>query len=48
MLLVPALVKVGRGRCISEFETSLVYRASLRIARDIQKSSVSKQTKRMS
>jgi hypothetical protein len=31
----------GRGRRISEFEVSLVYRASSRIARDIQRNPVS-------
>jgi hypothetical protein len=36
----------GRGRRISEFEASLVYRVSSRTARAIQKNSVSKnQTK---
>ena len=33
----------GRGRCISEIETSLVYRVSCRTARAIQRNSVSKQ-----
>jgi hypothetical protein len=32
----------GRGRRISEFEASLVYRMSSRIARAIQKNPVSK------
>jgi hypothetical protein len=32
----------GRGRWISEFETSLVYRVSSRTARTIQKNPVSK------
>jgi hypothetical protein len=32
----------GRGRQISEFEASLVYRVSSRIARAIQKNPVSK------
>jgi hypothetical protein len=32
----------GRGRQISEFEASLVYRVSSRTARDIQRNPVSK------
>jgi hypothetical protein len=32
----------GRGRQISEFKASLVYRASFRIARATQRNSVSK------
>jgi hypothetical protein len=32
----------GRGRWISEFEASLVYRTSFRTDRDIQRNSVSK------
>jgi hypothetical protein len=35
----------GRGRRISEFEASLVYRVSSRTARDIQKNPVLKKTK---
>jgi hypothetical protein len=35
----------GRGRWISEFEASLVYRVSSRTARAIQKNPVSKKTK---
>jgi hypothetical protein len=34
----------GRGRRISEFEASLVYRVSFRIARAIQRNPVSKTT----
>jgi hypothetical protein len=34
----------GRGRRISEFKTSLVYKVSSRTARAIQKNPVSKQT----
>jgi hypothetical protein len=40
MPLIPALV--GRGRRISEFEASLVYRVSSRTARATQRNSVSK------
>ena len=40
MPLIPALG--GRGRQISEFEVSLVYRVSSRIARATQKNPVSK------
>jgi hypothetical protein len=36
----------GRGRRISEFETSLVYKVSSRTARAIQKNPVSKKTKK--
>jgi hypothetical protein len=36
----------GRGRCISEFEDSLVYRVSSRTARAIQRNPVSKNQKR--
>jgi hypothetical protein len=36
----------GRGRWISEFEASLVYRVSSRTARAIQKNPVSKKQKR--
>jgi hypothetical protein len=32
----------GRGRCISEFKASLVYRVSSRIARATQRNPVSK------
>jgi hypothetical protein len=35
----------GRGRRISEFEASLVYRVSSRTARAIQKNAVSKKNK---
>jgi hypothetical protein len=35
----------GRGRRISEFETSLVYRVSSRTARATQRNPVSKETK---
>jgi hypothetical protein len=35
----------GKGRWISEFEASLVYRVSSRTARDIQRNPVSKKTK---
>jgi hypothetical protein len=35
----------GRGRQISEFEASLVYRVSSRIARATQRNPVSKKTK---
>ena len=35
----------GRGRWISEFEASLVYRVSSRTARAIQRNPVSKKTK---
>jgi hypothetical protein len=35
----------GRGRWISEFEASLVYRVSPRTARDTQKNPVSKNQK---
>jgi hypothetical protein len=35
----------GRGRQISEFEASLVYRVSSRTARAIQRNPVSKRTK---
>jgi hypothetical protein len=38
----------GRGRRISEFEVSLVYRVSSRTARAIQRNPVSKKQKRMS
>jgi hypothetical protein len=41
--LIPALVG-GRGRRISEFEASLVYRVRSRTARAIQRNPVSKQT----
>jgi hypothetical protein len=36
----------GRGRWISEFEASLVYRVSSRKARDIQRNPVSKNQKK--
>jgi hypothetical protein len=36
----------GRGRWISEFEASLVYKVSSRIARAIQRNPVSKKKKR--
>jgi hypothetical protein len=36
----------GRGRWISEFEASLVYRVSSRIARATQRNSVSKKKKK--
>jgi hypothetical protein len=36
----------GRGRWISEFEASLVYKMSSRIARDIQKNPVLKNQKK--
>jgi hypothetical protein len=36
----------GRGRRISEFETSLVYRVSSRTARATQRNPVSKKTKK--
>jgi hypothetical protein len=36
----------GRGRQISEFKTSLVYRVSSRIARAIQRNSVSKKKRK--
>jgi hypothetical protein len=35
----------GKGRQISEFEASLVYRVSSRTARDIQRNPVSKKQK---
>jgi hypothetical protein len=35
----------GRGRQLSEFEASLVYRVSSRIARDTQRNPVSKNQK---
>ena len=38
----------GRGRRISEFEASLVYRVSSRIARAIQRNPVTKNQKRKS
>jgi hypothetical protein len=41
MLLIPAQAG-GKGRWISEFETSLVYRASSRTPRDTQRNLVSK------
>jgi hypothetical protein len=44
MLLIPALG--GRGRRISEFEISLVYRVSCRIAVATQKNPVSKKKKK--
>jgi hypothetical protein len=37
----------GRGRWISEFEASLIYRVSSRIARAIQRNPVSKKKERM-
>jgi hypothetical protein len=43
MPLIPALG--GRGRWISEFEASLVYRVSSRIAKAIQRNPVSKNQK---
>jgi hypothetical protein len=36
----------GRGRQISEFEASLVYRVNSRTARDIQRNPVSKKKKK--
>jgi hypothetical protein len=36
----------GRGRWISEFKASLVYRVSSRTARDTQKNTVSKKKKK--
>jgi hypothetical protein len=42
MPLIPALGGRGRGRWISEFEASLVYRVSSRRARAIQRNPVSK------
>jgi hypothetical protein len=36
----------GRGRRISEFEASLVYRVSFRTARDTQRNPVSKNKKK--
>jgi hypothetical protein len=36
----------GRGRCISEFEASLVYRVSSRTARATQRNPVSKKKKK--
>jgi hypothetical protein len=36
----------GRGRQISEFETSLVYRVSFRTARAIQRNRLKKQNKK--
>jgi hypothetical protein len=44
MPLIPALG--GRGRQISEFEASLVYRVSSRTARAIQRNPVSKNQKK--
>ena len=44
MPLIPALG--GRGRRISEFEASLVYRASSRAARATQRNPVSKTERR--
>jgi hypothetical protein len=41
MPLIPAL-RGGRGRQISEFEASLVYKVSSRTARAIQRNPVSK------
>jgi hypothetical protein len=43
--LIPALGR-GRGRWISEFEASLVYRVSSRTARAIQRNPVSKKPKK--
>jgi hypothetical protein len=37
----------GKGRPISEFEVSLVYKVRTRIARAIQKNPVSKRTKQI-
>jgi hypothetical protein len=37
---------VGKGRWISEFEASLVYRVSTRTARDTQRNPVSKKEKK--
>jgi hypothetical protein len=37
----------GRGRQISEFETSLVYKVSSRTARAIQKNPVSEQSNKL-
>jgi hypothetical protein len=46
MPLIPALG--GRGRWISEFKASLVYRVSSRTARAIQRNPVSKNKKQKS
>ena len=40
--MIPALGRQRQGRQISEFEASLVYRVSSRIARAIQRNSASK------
>jgi hypothetical protein len=40
--LIPALGRRGRGRRISEFKASLVYKVSFRTARAIQRNPVSK------
>jgi hypothetical protein len=45
MPLILALGRQGRGRRISEFKASLVYRVSSRIARATQRNSVSKKAK---
>jgi hypothetical protein len=49
MLLIPALwgggMGGGRGRRISEFEASLVYKVSSRTARALQRNPVSKNQK---
>jgi hypothetical protein len=42
----PSTWSGGRGRRISEFEASLVYRSSSRIARATQRNPVSKKTKK--
>jgi hypothetical protein len=42
MPLIPALGGAGRGRQISEFQDSLVYRVSSKIARTTQRNPVSK------
>jgi hypothetical protein len=42
---MPALGMGGRGRWISEFEASLVYKVSSRTARAIQRNPVSKNQK---
>jgi hypothetical protein len=44
--LIPELNSGGRGRWISEFQASLVYRVSSRIARATQRNPVSKRKKK--
>jgi hypothetical protein len=46
MPLIPALGRQGRGRRISEFEASLVYRVSSSTARATQRNPVSKKPKK--